>query len=368
MRELARHFASRRVNINCDETFELGTGRSRDEVAARGRGRVYLDHLLRLIEGVHADGREALFWGDVLHHHPELVGDLPRRDTIALLWHYEAPDPPLPKRCARVSRATGSSGALLRGFAAQVEAFATARSRSGSVPGTSSWNSLVGRLANARANLRDAADVGRAHGATGYLVTDWGDNGHLQPPSVSFAPLLDAAGLAWNAERHRDQDLAARLDALVFQDDARALGRACVAMGDLSAQTGLVGWNASALHAALLESGGARSRWGRPTRAPRRRSRSRSRGCCRTSAARGRAARTARSWSASSRRRCGSRGSARGGSRARAGARAPDDAALRAELAAAIEEQRACWLARARPGGLDDSVARLEKTLASDPR
>ena len=52
----------------------------------------------------------------------------------------------------------------------------------------------------------------------------------------------------------------------------------------------------------------------------------------------------------------------------RAGARAPDDAALRAELAAAIVEQRACWLARARPGGLDDSVARLEKTLASDRR
>ena len=35
------------MNINGDEPFELGTGRSRDDVAARGRGRVYLEHLLR---------------------------------------------------------------------------------------------------------------------------------------------------------------------------------------------------------------------------------------------------------------------------------------------------------------------------------
>jgi hypothetical protein len=35
-----------------------------------------------------------------------------------------------------------------------------------------------------------------------------------------------------------------------------------------------------------------------------------------------------------------------------------------ASVAAAIEEQRACWLARARPGGLADSVARLERAQA----
>ena len=43
----------------------------------------------------------------------------------------------------------------------------------------------------------------------------------------------------------------------------------------------------------------------------------------------------------------------------------PTDAELRRDLAAAIEEQRHCWALRSRPGGLDDSVARLEKALAS---
>jgi hypothetical protein len=43
---------------------------------------------------------------------------------------------------------------------------------------------------------------------------------------------------------------------------------------------------------------------------------------------------------------------------------APDADALRADLTDAIEGQRDAWLARARPGGLPDSLARLQSTLA----
>jgi hypothetical protein len=180
--------------------------------------------------------------------------------------------------------------------------------------------------------------------------------------------LLDLdPSLAWNAGRHRDRDLAAGLDALVFQDDARALGRACVAMGDLYAQTGLVGWNASALHAALLASSMLLA-MGTPD--------------ARVAAAIAESIEGLEQDVGRARPRCADgeivvrelaqalRLARIGAWRLarRAGARAPDDVALRAELAAATLEQRACWLARARPGGLDDSVSRLEKTLAGDPR
>jgi hypothetical protein len=37
---------------------------------------------------------------------------------------------------------------------------------------------------------------------------------------------------------------------------------------------------------------------------------------------------------------------------------------LRDDLSEAIEEQFGCWLERSRPGGLKDSLARLERTLA----
>ncbi len=301
-----------------------------------------------------------LFWGDILRNHRELVGELPRRDTIPLIWHYEAPGAPeeLPRPVRETLAGLGVALDSLSGFAAQVEGFAEHGLPYWVCPGTSSWNALVGRLANARANLRDAAEVGRARGASGYLVTDWGDNGHLQPPSVSFAPLLDAAGLAWNTERHRDLDLAGRLDALVFEDSAGELGRVCVEMGDLYRETGLFGYNASPLFSALLGVAPLGA-IGTPDAA-------------RASAV---AARAEALMEAASRARPGCadgevvvrelrqalRLACLGAWRIarRAGGADPDDATLAAELSRAIDEQRACWLARARPGGLDDSLARL---------
>jgi hypothetical protein len=50
---------------------------------------------------------------------------------------------------------------------------------------------------------------------------------------------------------------------------------------------------------------------------------------------------------------------------ARAGGPSPDPDAISAGLTAAISEQTACWLARSRPGGLEDSLVDLRATLAT---
>jgi hypothetical protein len=44
----------------------------------------------------------------------------------------------------------------------------------------------------------------------------------------------------------------------------------------------------------------------------------------------------------------------------------PSKDALRRDLADCIEEQARVWKARSRPGGLEDSLTRLRRTLASD--
>jgi hypothetical protein len=367
VRELMRHFTSRRVNIGCDETFELGKGRSRAAVASRGRGRVYLDHLLRLLEGLHADDREVLFWGDILRSHPELVAELPRRDTVALVWHYEAPTEAAslaaPLRTAL--EGVGIDDAALGGFGALVEPFAASDLPFWVCPGTSAWNSLVGRLPNARANLRDAVDVGRARDAAGFLLTDWGDNGHHQPPAVSLPPLLDAAGLAWNAALHRDRDLAADLDEILFEDAGGGLGAACVAMGALGAETGLSAWNASPLFAELVGSGPLGS-LGAPDAgrvgAVLERIEELQRGLEHAQPGGSDGALVVRELRQALRLvRQGAWRLSR-----RAGGPAPDAATLREDLREAIAEQRVCWLARSRPGGLADSLGRLEARL-EDP-
>jgi hypothetical protein len=207
--ELLPNFTSRLVNVGCDETFDLGQGRSRDVCAERGKGRVYLDYLLAVHAIVGSLGGRMMFWGDIILHHPELIPEIPR-DVLALVWGYEADHP----------------------FATQCAAFAASRVPFFVCPGTSAWNSIAGRLDNALANLRSAAVNGRAAGAAGYLVTDWGDNGHWQTLPVSYLPLTAGAAWAWCGESFDDE---AWLDAVshhVFLDDTREAVDALRALGN----------------------------------------------------------------------------------------------------------------------------------------
>jgi hypothetical protein len=365
-RELLACVTSRRIHIGCDETFELGRGKSRARVEALGRGRVYLEHLLRLLRPLQADGCEVLFWGDILRHHPELVPELPKEGTIACAWHYEAPQPDaaLPADLLALLAEFGIDRASFAGFTAHVDAFARSGLPYWVCPGTSSWNTLIGRLPNARGNLLDAAEVGLARGAAGYLITDWGDNGHMQPPSVSLPPLAYGAAVSWCLAANRDLELPAVLDAMVFEDEARVLGDALATLGGAYAGTGKLALNGSPLFTDLLQ-GGLLGSFGTADPGGLRRviesldgaiaALSRARPACADGATVVRelaqAARLARH---------GAFRIARA-----AGLPRPADAELRRDLADAIAEQRACWALRARPGGLADSVARLEATLAT---
>ena len=363
-RELLPCFTSRRVNVGCDETFELGRGRSRASVARDGRGRVYLDFVLCLLEALHGEGCEVLFWGDVVREHPELVPRLPERDTTALVWHYEAPADPseLPEGLREAALEFGFSEDGLRGFEARVPVFAARGFPFWVCPGTSGWNALVGRWPNARANLLDAARVGLERGAGGYLITDWGDNGHWQPPSVSFLPLAYGAAVSWCQAANRDLEMASRLSRFVFDDSSGALAPALEAIGGAYAGTGLFCPNASPLHARLspapyLTAGeasesGVRAVLERLDDAAREIARSQPR-CPDGDLVRRellQAIRLAR------------HGAWRIGRDA--GFATPMTAELARDLEEAIEEQRACWLLRSRRGGLDQSLRPLEATLA----
>jgi hypothetical protein len=367
LRELLPNFSSRRINIGCDETFELGQGASRAEVERRGRGEVYLEFLTRLLDGLHSDGCEVQFWGDIVRQHPELVPALPRDDTIALAWHYEAPlrgPIRISPEALKKLEIFGVTEATLRGFEGQVAPFAESGFPYWVCPGTSTWNTLIGRLPNALANLRDAATVGLARGARGYLITDWGDNGHMAPPSIAFAPLAYGAAMAWCQESNRDIDLVQVLNEHVFEDPSGELGAAIRDIGELYARTGIDTPNGSALQFALIRESAL---------APFQTGNADAKGLhdvlARLEDAEARVGRALPAGldgelvrreitQAIRLARHGAFRIARG-----AGLPCPSDAELRDHLRACIEEQRVCWLARSRPGGLEDSIARLTPAL-----
>jgi hypothetical protein len=363
-RELLRHHESRRINIGCDETFELGRGASAREVAARGKARVYWEHLLRIANPLRESGCEVLFWGDILRSHPELVRELPREGMTALVWHYERPfeKPPLPPAVLPLLADFGIDERAFRGFSTQTEAFAEAGIPFWVCPGTSTWNSFLGRWTNARENLRDAASVGLARGARGFLITDWGDNGHHQPPSASWLPLCAGAALAWCGATNRELPLAALLDRFVFRDKPRVLGALAISLAEAYQGTGLECLNGSPLFTALVR-GSLLGATGDVVAARLEATLAQ----LESALAQLRRARSAapdgrlvpRELAAAARlARQGAWRIAR-----RAGMPTPSDTALRDDLADAISRQRAAWLARSRPGGLADSLARLEAAL-----
>ncbi|MDQ8179898.1 family 20 glycosylhydrolase [Pelagicoccus sp. SDUM812005] len=190
--ELLPNFTSRQLNVGGDEPWELGQGYSAAEVAARGKTRVYLDHLLRIQKKVRDRGYSMQFWGDIIINQPELATEL-GPDITALLWGYEV-DHPFADHCQAMRRAQATFMV---------------------VPGTSTWNSIGGRLYTALPNIDQAATNAQRFSAQGLLLTDWGDNGHQQSHLLSIVPILAAAERAWNADCARPLELEAAATQLI---------------------------------------------------------------------------------------------------------------------------------------------------------
>jgi hypothetical protein len=212
--ELLPNFSSRRVHVGLDEPFEMPAERL-DEYGE------WIATLRRLPE---LDGREVLIWGDILADKPELVGHLPDGVT-SCEWGYEDWHP----------------------FDARTRVLADAGRPFWVSPGTSSWLTILGRTTNMIGNCRAAADAARANGGTGWLNTDWGDLGHLQYLPVSEPGFAYGAAVSWCLDTNRDLDLAAALDAHIFDDAAGELGGAVVAMGDAYLGVAPKMWNMSVL-------------------------------------------------------------------------------------------------------------------------
>ncbi|MBZ0284841.1 MAG: family 20 glycosylhydrolase [Anaerolineae bacterium] len=211
--ELIPHFTSPQFNVGGDEPWELGKGKSKPEFEKRG-GRVYLEYLLKLYDLVRNHGRQTQFWADIIVHYPDLVPELPN-DIIALTWGYEGGE------------------AALKEWERQCNMIAEAGISLYICPGTSSWNSLAGRTDNAIDNCRITAEIGRKYGAIGYLITDWGDNGHWQPLPISYTGFAYGAAVSWGYEANKDLDMIPVLNHFAFEDSAGVMGKLAYELGNI---------------------------------------------------------------------------------------------------------------------------------------
>lgn len=198
--ELLPNFSHRRfVHVGLDEPWELPPERVDD----------YLEWVRTLRALPELDGREMLVWGDILAGEPERIRALPDGVTVCE-WGYDA-GYPFDTRAANYEECG--------------KPFWTA-------PGTSSWLTILGRVANLRANCAEAVDAALAHRGTGVLNTDWGDQGHLQYLPISEPGLAYGAAVAWCVDANRELDLARALSTHCYDDPSGVLGEVLVALGD----------------------------------------------------------------------------------------------------------------------------------------
>ena len=201
--ELLPCFRSAYVNTGCDEVWDLASyqARSREKVLKVGAARTYLDHLLQIDRLVRAHGRKMMYWGDIILHSPELVPELPE-DGICLNWGYDA-DSPYDRTCPL---------------------FRKAGRKYYNCPSTAAYCNFFGNVGTMKANVDNALANGLAYGASGLLLTDWGDYGNPQPWITSVPGLVYTAARA-KGEHLPDAELSRRIDALLGCTCGEALVR-----------------------------------------------------------------------------------------------------------------------------------------------
>jgi hypothetical protein len=291
--------------------------------------------------------REVWMWADVMAPHPELMHELP--EGMGLVeWGYEANHP----------------------FDARLGRIAAADRPRWVAPGTSSWSSLTGRSTNMLGNVRSAVDAAVRHGATGVLMCDWGNEGHFQYLPISWPGFVAAAAMSWNPTDRLD--VGAAVDRWIALDGNAGglpgLGTITVQLGAVAdvirpspPEAGTFGALLSSPEAAgLLTTFGATAEMFAAADADLDRL-----DALLDAAAERAGAPDALLWRDELRTTIGWARLGLGWAGHHLG---PGDDARAAHLVAEgarlVEEHRRLWLARNRPGGLEDSAAKLETALA----
>ncbi|MCX5775462.1 MAG: family 20 glycosylhydrolase, partial [Firmicutes bacterium] len=182
-------------NLNMDEPYELGSGKTAQKVAEIGGAQVFLDYFHQLYDHVKSYHKTPMIWGDFLLHHPEAISQLPK-DTIFIDWGYDMDYP----------------------FMDHAEALAKQGVRFMLAPGTCSWNSITGRTQDMLETIHQAAHAAARYQGLGVLVTDWGDNGHVQPATISLPGIVYGGIEMWAAPSGAYLQMVDYLNEVVFED------------------------------------------------------------------------------------------------------------------------------------------------------
>ncbi|TAJ04420.1 hypothetical protein DMA11_23825 [Marinilabiliaceae bacterium JC017] len=182
--EVAPAYNHSLFNINCDETFGLGSGRAKAYVDSLGMEEVYARHINRVNGILKKYDKRLMMWGDIAVNHQEIIEKLPR-DLIILSWGYHAGE---------------SFDEAIMPFTKTGYEFMIA-------PGVSCWSDIYPKLNTAVINISNYVRDGFHHNALGMMNTCWDDDGE-NLFNYNWHGLLWGAEMSWHPTTETEKQKA----------------------------------------------------------------------------------------------------------------------------------------------------------------
>lgn len=173
--DMLPHFKSKYFNMNFDEPYELGYGKSKEKCDASSKEDVYIEYLNPLYKLVKKYQKIPMIWGDVIIHNKDAINKLPK-DLIVIDWGYH----------------------LNYNFDAHAELLNENKRKYMMAPGTCTWSTITGRYDDMIATIKNSTTALKKNNGLGMLLTDWGDIGHLQYLPFSYPGFIYGAQSSWS--------------------------------------------------------------------------------------------------------------------------------------------------------------------------
>lgn len=173
--DMLPHFKSKYFNMNFDEPYELGYGKSKEKCDASSKEDVYIEYLNPLYKLVKKYQKTPMIWGDVIIHNKDAINKLPK-DLIVIDWGYH----------------------LNYNFDAHAELLNENKRKYMMAPGTCTWSTITGRYDDMIATIKNSTTALKKNNGLGMLLTDWGDIGHLQYLPFSYPGFIYGAQSSWS--------------------------------------------------------------------------------------------------------------------------------------------------------------------------
>ncbi len=189
-------FSSNKFNIGCDETFDLGKGKSGHLLNESNDGELYVNFLNKIIAIAKQHHKEVLFWGDVILRYEHLLSKIDH-DVICLNWNYYY-----------LAEEKDTKSISVSGIAQYV------------CPGVAGWNHFMNLMNKGYENIRRMISYAVKYSAEGILTTDWGDYGHINLLGNSIPLMIYAAAGSWNPLDNMTQEASFKAISLLEYRDS----------------------------------------------------------------------------------------------------------------------------------------------------